>query len=238
MADYLCVSLPSKYYECAASGGCNFNLLKKIMKRKNINIMSDKNREKNQKVEEKESVAAEAANESAEAANENKEVEQEPQKELSAEEIMEKRVAESEQKAAEAADKYVRLAAEFDNYRRRTAKERLELISTAGEDVIKGLLPVLDDCERALQVLKESKDSTAAIEGTELIYNKMMAFLKGKGLAVIEAKEKELDTEFHEAVAQFPVDDKAKKNKVIDVVQQGYTLNGKVIRYAKVVVGM
>ncbi len=162
----------------------------------------------------------------------------EPQKELTAEELMEKKIAQSEQKAAEATDKYVRLAAEFDNYRRRTAKERLDLIATAGEDVIKGLLPILDDCERALQVLKESNDSAAAIEGTELIYNKLMGFLKGKGLAAIEAKEKELDTEFHEAVAQFPVQDKKMKNKVIDVVQQGYTLNGKVIRYAKVVVGM
>ncbi len=164
--------------------------------------------------------------------------EQQEQKELSEVELMEQKVAVAEQKAAEATDKYVRMAAEFDNFRRRTAKERIELISTAGEDVIKGLLPILDDCERALQVLRNSTDSAAAIEGTELIYNKMMTFLKGRGLAVIEAKDKELDTEFHEAVAQFPVEDKDKKNKIIDVVQQGYTLNGKVIRYAKVVVGM
>lgn len=160
------------------------------------------------------------------------------QKELSEMELMEKRVEEAESKAAEASDKYVRMAAEFDNFRRRTAKERIELISTAGEDVIKGLLPILDDCERALQVLRQSSDSAAAIEGTELIYNKLMSFLKGRGLALIEAKDKELDTEFHEAVAQFPVEDSAKKNKIIDVVQQGYMLNGKVIRYAKVVVGM
>ncbi|MBR5856511.1 MAG: nucleotide exchange factor GrpE [Bacteroidales bacterium] len=160
------------------------------------------------------------------------------QKEMTEMELMEQKVEAAEQKAAEATDKYVRMAAEFDNFRRRTAKERIELISTAGEDVIKGLLPILDDCERALQVLKNSTDSVAAIEGTELIYNKMMNFLKGRGLAVIEAKDKELDTEFHEAVAQFPVQDKEKKNKIIDIVQQGYTLNGKVIRYAKVVVGM
>ena len=160
------------------------------------------------------------------------------QKELGEMELMEQKVVAAEQKAAEATDKYVRMAAEFDNFRRRTAKERIELISTAGEDVIKGLLPILDDCERALQVLKNSADSAAAIEGTELIYNKMMTFLKGRGLAVIEAKDKELDTEFHEAVAQFPVEGKDKKNKIIDIVQQGYTLNGKVIRYAKVVVGM
>ena len=131
-------------------------------------------------------------------------------------------------KLAETNDKYIRLAAEFDNYRRRVAKEKLDLISTAGEDVIKGLLPVLDDCERALQVLNASTDSEAAKaakEGTELIYNKLMGYLKSKGLAPIEAVGKELDTDFHEAVAQFPV-------------QQGYTLNGKVIRFAKVVVGI
>ena len=142
---------------------------------------------------------------------------------------------------AEANDKYIRLAAEFDNYRRRVAKEKLELISTAGEDVIKGLLPVLDDCERALQVLENSTDSEAAKaakEGTELIYNKLMGYLKSKGLAPIEAVGKELDTDFHEAVAQFPVQEADKKNKIFDVTQQGYTLNGKVIRFAKVVVGL
>ncbi len=144
-------------------------------------------------------------------------------------------------KLAESNDKYIRLAAEFDNYRRRVAKEKLDLISTAGEDVIKGLLPVLDDCERALQVLNASTDSEAAKaakEGTELIYNKMMGYLKSKGLAPIEAVGKELDTDFHEAVAQFPVQEPEKKNKIFDVTQQGYTLNGKVIRFAKVVVGI
>ena len=145
------------------------------------------------------------------------------------------------EKLAETNDKYVRLMAEFDNYRRRVAKEKLDLISTAGEDVIKGLLPVLDDCERALQVLNAATDTEAAKaakEGTELIYNKLMAYLKSKGLASIEAVGKELDTDFHEAVAQFPVQEADKKNKVFDVTQQGYTLNGKVIRYAKVVVGI
>lgn len=144
-------------------------------------------------------------------------------------------------KLAETNDKYIRLAAEFDNYRRRVAKEKLDLISTAGEDVIKGLLPVLDDCERALQVLEASTDSEAAKaakEGTELIYNKLMGYLKSKGLAPIEAVGKELDTDFHEAVAQFPVQEADKKNKIFDVTQQGYTLNGKVIRFAKVVVGI
>ena len=150
----------------------------------------------------------------------------------------EEELKQMEARVAEVSDKYIRLAAEFDNYRRRTAKERLELISTASEDVIKGFLPILDDCERALQVLKQSDSNAAAIEGTELIYSKIMSFLKSKGVSVIESVGKELDTDFHEAVAQFPVQESDKKNKIIDVVQQGYLLNDKVIRYAKVVVGV
>ena len=164
--------------------------------------------------------------------------EQEPQQQEAVQPSVEEQLT---AKLAEANDKYIRLAAEFDNYRRRVAKEKLELISTAGEDVIKGLLPVLDDCERALQVLESSTDSEAAKaakEGTELIYNKLMGYLKSKGLAPIEAVGKELDTDFHEAVAQFPVQEADKKNKIFDVTQQGYTLNGKVIRFAKVVVGI
>ena len=164
--------------------------------------------------------------------------EQEPQQQEAAQPSVEEQLT---AKLAEANDKYIRLAAEFDNYRRRVAKEKLDLISTAGEDVIKGLLPVLDDCERALQVLEASTDSEAAKaakEGTELIYNKLMGYLKSKGLAPIEAVGKELDTDFHEAVAQFPVQEADKKNKIFDVTQQGYTLNGKVIRFAKVVVGI
>ncbi|MEG0518979.1 MAG: nucleotide exchange factor GrpE [Bacteroidales bacterium] len=166
--------------------------------------------------------------------------EQEQATEQMAEDLDKAKGKESElgEKLAYANDKYIRLAAEFDNYRRRGAKERLELISTASEDVIKGLLPILDDCERALQVLKESKDTEAAKEGTELILNKMIAYLKSKGLEAIDAKGKELDTDLHEAVAQFPAPDKSQKNKIIDVVQKGYTLNGKVIRFAKVVVGI
>ena len=151
---------------------------------------------------------------------------------------LEKKVEEMEAKAAKDKDDYIRLMAEFDNYRRRTAQEKLEIVSMASVETIKGLLPVLDDCERALQVLKDSDDSDAAKEGTELIYNKLMTYLKGKGLAVIEALGQPFDTDVHEAVAQFPVQEEEKKGKVFDVVQTGYTLNGKVIRYAKVVVGI
>ena len=153
-------------------------------------------------------------------------------------EELEKKTAELEEKVAKDRDDYIRLMAEFDNFRRRTAQEKLELVSMASTDTIKGLLPVLDDCERALKVLLESNDSDAAKEGTELIFSKLMSYLKSKGLAVIEAINQPFDTDLHEAVAQFPVQDEEQKGKVFDVVQTGYTLNGKVIRFAKVVVGI
>ena len=153
-------------------------------------------------------------------------------------EELEKKVAELEDKAAKDRDDYIRLMAEFDNFRRRTSQEKLELVSMASTDTIKGMLPVLDDCERALAVLKDSVDSDAAKEGTELIYHKLMAYLQGKGLAIIQAKGEAFDTDLHEAVAQFPVPEEEMKGKVFDVVQTGYTLNGKVIRFAKVVVGI
>ena len=150
----------------------------------------------------------------------------------------ESRIKELEDRLAKEKDDYLRLMAEFDNFRRRTSQEKLELVSSAAADTIKGLLPVLDDFERALKALQDSEDSAAAKEGTELIYNKLLGYLKTKGLAVIESLGKDFDTDLHEAVAQFPVEEKDKKGKVYDVVQTGYTLNGKVIRFAKVVVAI
>ncbi len=134
-------------------------------------------------------------------------------------------------------DDYLRLLADFDNFRRHSAEAKLELVSTASADIIKGLLPVLDDFERAMKMLSEAKDDVA-IEGTELIYNKMMNYLKTKGLDTIKAMGEKFDTDFHEAVAQLPVAEEDRKGLVFDVVQTGYTLSGKVIRYAKVVVGI
>ena len=158
---------------------------------------------------------------------------------------LEKQLAEAQEEneklresAGEAKDQYLRLQAEWDNYRRRTAKERIELIDNAGKDILKGFLPILDDCQRAMQVLRDSEASEAAVEGTELIFNKLMGYLKSRGVERIEARGETFDTDFHEAVAQFPVEDPEKKNTVIDVTQEGYTLNGHVIRYAKVVVGI
>ncbi len=146
------------------------------------------------------------------------------------------RVEELEAQIAKEKDDYIRLMAEFENFRRRSAAERLELINTASEKIILEILPVIDDCERALKALGDSTDSAAAKEGTELIYNKLMNILKGKGLKQIEAMDKVFDTEFMEAVAQFPVQEEERKGKVFDVIQNGYMLGEKVIRYAKVVV--
>ncbi len=143
-----------------------------------------------------------------------------------------------EEKYEEQKDKYLRLAAEFDNYRKRSARERLELVSVAAEETIKGLLPVVDDMERAIKTLRDSGADPVIIEGEELIYKKMFDYLKSKGLSLIETAGKELDTDFHEAVAQFPAPEEKLKNKIIDVVVNGYTLNGKVIRFAQVVVGI
>lgn len=153
-------------------------------------------------------------------------------------EELEKKVADLEGRIAKEKDDYVRLMAEFENFRRRTSQEKIDLVSMASTETIKGLLPVLDDCERALSVLKNSNDSDAAKEGTELIYHKLLAYLQGKGLAMIEAKNEVFDTDLHEAIAQIPVQDEEQKGKVFEVVQTGYTLNGKVIRFAKVVVGI
>ena len=143
----------------------------------------------------------------------------------------------AEKKAADAKADYLRLMAEFDTFRRRTAEEKLALVSSASADTIKGLLPILDDCEIALDALEKSNDSQAAKDGTRMIFDKLTAYLKGKGLERIEAKGADFDTELHEAVTTFPAPSEEFKGKVIDVVQTGYTLGGKVLRYAKVVVG-
>ena len=134
-------------------------------------------------------------------------------------------------------DKYVRLSAEFDNYRKRTIKEKMELVSSAGEDVIKSLLPVMDDLERALAATEKSTDVEAVREGVVLISNKLRDTLRGKGLVEIDAFGQELDTDFHEAVAKIPAPEETQKGKIVDVVQKGYKLHDKVIRHSKVVVG-
>lgn len=130
-------------------------------------------------------------------------------------------------------DKYLRLFSEFDNFRKRTNKERLELYKTASEDVIVAMLPVVDDFERAL---KSDGDANFK-EGVELIYSKMLKTLQQKGLESMDAMGKEFDTDFHEAITNIPAPSPDMKGKVVDVIEKGYTLNDKVIRFAKVVVG-
>jgi molecular chaperone GrpE len=142
-----------------------------------------------------------------------------------------------EEKMADLENKYLRLVAEFDNYRKRTARERLEFLTVAGEDLMKGLLPVLDDFERAVKAMNETGDIAAVREGVELIYTKLSKYLEAKGLKQIDALGKDLNTDEHDAVTKFPAPSDEQKGKVIDVLQHGYSLNGKIIRYAKVVVG-
>ncbi len=142
--------------------------------------------------------------------------------------------------AAEAAqwqDKYMRLVAEFDNYRKRTLKEKLDLVATGGEDVVKSLLVVLDDIDRAMAAIELSTDLEAMKEGVMLIHHKLMDALRSKGLEEIDSVGLDLDTDLHEAVAKIPAADPAHKGKIVDVVQKGYKLKDKVARHAKVVVG-
>jgi len=148
----------------------------------------------------------------------------------------EKALEEEKAKYAELNDKYLRLFSEFDNYRKRTAKEKLDLTATASENVIKDILPVLDDFERALQNM-EKNGNEADIQGVTLIFNKLKDTLKKKGLEEIEAMDAEFNTDEHEALTMIPAPEEDKKGKVLDVIQKGYKLNGKVIRFARVVVG-
>ena len=148
----------------------------------------------------------------------------------------EKALEEAKTKYAELNDKYLRLFSEFDNHRKRTAKEKLDLTATASENVIKDILPVLDDFERALQNM-EKNGNESDLQGVTLIYNKLKDTLKKKGLEEIDAKDAEFNTDEHEALTMIPAPEEDKKGKVLDVIQKGYKLNGKVIRFARVVVG-
>ena len=156
---------------------------------------------------------------------------------LTHEEQLEKELVEAQTAIEEQKDKYLRLSAEFDNYRKRTIKEKAELILNGGEKSISSILPVIDDFERAIKTMETAKDVSAVKEGVELIYNKFMAVLAQNGVKVIETKDQPLDTDYHEAIAVIPAPSEEQKGKILDCVQTGYTLNDKVIRHAKVVVG-
>lgn len=134
-------------------------------------------------------------------------------------------------------DKYVRLYADFDNHRKRTAKEKIELIQTAGKDVIKDLLPTLDDFERAMKALEKTENAASAMEGMKLIHSKLLNTLTAKGLKPMNAVGEEFNPDLHEAITEIPAPTPEMEGKVIDEVEKGYLLNDKIIRFAKVVVG-
>ncbi len=141
------------------------------------------------------------------------------------------------QKLQEINDKYLRLSAEFDNYRKRTLKEKIELTKIAGEDILISILPIMDDFERAIQSINDAKEIDAVKEGTDLIYNKLKKFLTQKGIKEIDAIKKDFNTDLHEAVTKIPAPNKKMKGKVVDVIEKGYVLHEKVIRFSKVVIG-
>lgn len=134
-------------------------------------------------------------------------------------------------------DKFLRLTAEYDNYRKRTTKEKADLTKLANSDLLKDFLPVVDDLERGMNHIDSSEDMDSLKEGINLIYTKFVEFLRQNGVKEIEAKEKEFDIDFHEALTKIPAPSEELKGKVVDVIEKGYLLNDKVIRYAKVVVG-
>lgn len=162
---------------------------------------------------------------------------EEPEKELTPEEKLQAEVEKLQAQQEEMKDKYLRLSAEFDNYRKRTMKEKAELILNGGEKAFKAILPVIDDMERALATMQKATDVDAVKEGVDLIYNKFIQILGQNGVHAIDTKEKELDTDFHDAIAIIDAPSEELKGKILDCVETGYTLNDKVIRHAKVVVG-
>lgn len=160
----------------------------------------------------------------------------EESKELSPEEKLQQSLDEAEKRIAEIQDKYLRLSAEFDNYRKRTIKEKSEIIKNAAEKTITAILPVLDDMERAIANMQKSEDAKAWLEGVKLINNKFLKILSQEGLNKIETEGADFDTDYHEAIAMIPAPNEEQKGKVLDCVQTGYKLNDKVIRHAKVAV--
>jgi molecular chaperone GrpE len=149
----------------------------------------------------------------------------------------EKEIAELKAKGDEINDKYLRLYSEFDNFRKRTAKEKVELMQSAGEDVFKSILPVLDDFERAIKSNSETTDVNAVKDGVNLIFNKFKSTLIQKGLAEMNAVGTTFDADIHEAITNIPAPTEDMKGKVVEELEKGYSLNGKIIRFAKVVIG-
>ena len=206
---------------------------KSFYKNNKHNNMNPKEKENNQEEELKTQATPNECDEE----TVGQETSQENEAPLTEEEKLAQELEKANEQIEEQKDKYLRLSAEFDNYRKRTMKEKAELILNGGEKSISSILPIVDDFERALKNMETATDVAAVKEGVELIYNKFMSVLGQDGVKVIETKEKPLDTDFHEAIAVIPAPDKSLKGKILDCVQTGYILNDKVIRHAKVVVG-
>ncbi|MEA3461120.1 MAG: nucleotide exchange factor GrpE [Bacteroidota bacterium] len=165
-------------------------------------------------------------------------VEKETPEETEAEEKEEpKKEPTTEEKLAELQDRYLRLSAEYDNFRKRTLKEKIDLQKSANENLLEALLPVADDFDRAMQSVDEAKDVKAVKEGMQLISGKFLGFLNQQGVKEIQAQSKKFDTDLHEAITKIPAPSKKLKGKVVDVIQKGYFLNDKVLRFSKVVIG-
>ena len=192
--------------------------------------MSEELKNEEQMEQQETQETAEAQNET----NTEKKTDQDTQKELTVEEQLDAAKKEIE----ELNDKLLRKIAEFDNYRKRTLKEKTELILNGGEKTIVSILPVIDDMERALKNMQKADDVAAVLEGVELIYKKFMDILAKQGVSVIETKDADFDVDIHEAIAQLPAPTEELKGKVMDCTLTGYKLNDKVIRHAQVVVGL
>lgn len=206
---------------------------KSFYKNNRHNNMNPKEKENNQEEELKTQATPNECNEE----TVGQETSQENEAPLTEEEKLAQELEKANEQIEEQKDKYLRLSAEFDNYRKRTMKEKAELILNGGEKSISSILPIVDDFERALKNMETATDVAAVKEGVELIYNKFMSVLGQNGVKVIETKEQPLDTDYHEAIAVIPAPNEALKGKILDCVQTGYILNDKVIRHAKVVVG-
>ena len=206
---------------------------KSFYKNNKHNNMNPKEKENNQEEELKTQATPNECDEE----TVGQETSQENEAPLPEEEKLAQELEKANEQIEEQKDKYLRLSAEFDNYRKRTMKEKAELILNGGEKSISSILPIVDDFERALKNMETATDVAAVKEGVELIYNKFMSVLGQNGVKVIETKEQPLDTDYHEAIAVIPAPNEALKGKILDCVQTGYILNDKVIRHAKVVVG-
>ena len=206
---------------------------KSFYKNNKHNNMNPKEKENNQEEE----LNTQATPNECDEETVGQETSQENEAPLTEEEKLAQELEKANEQIEEQKDKYLRLSAEFDNYRKRTMKEKAELILNGGEKSISSILPIVDDFERALKNMETATDVAAVKEGVELIYNKFMSVLGQNGVKVIETKEQPLDTDYHEAIAVIPAPNEALKGKILDCVQTGYILNDKVIRHAKVVVG-